>query len=183
MFFYFISSADLFSIPFYCILFYFISNRFDSIESDLLCCSVFQFLISFSFLLFCLNSFVMNVSLTHTYTDTNTHARTRTHTYIWMYVSSYASYILLRKDVSEELYSSNCIISYLIWLDKIIMIILLLWYYLYAITIHWIMIVIVIVIVVVIICNESMYISSCLVLSWFSLALSWVILSWVYLSD
>ena len=181
MFFYFISSADLFSIPFYCILFYFISNRFDSIESDLLSCSVFQFLISFSFLLFCLNSFVMNVFLTHTYTDTNTHARTRTHTYIWMYVSSYASYILLRKDVSEALYSSNCIISYLIWLDKIITIMLSLWYYLYAITIHWIMIVIVIVVVIVIICNESLYILFRLVLFFSSLESSWLDLTWVAL--
>ena len=50
MFFYFISSANLISIPFYSVLFYFISNRFDliwfysilfcSIEFDLLCCTV-----------------------------------------------------------------------------------------------------------------------------------------------
>ena len=54
---------------------------------------------------------------------------------------------------------------------------LLLWYYLDAMTIHWIMIVIVIVIVIAIICNEYMYISSCLVLS--CLALTCFVLSCV----
>ena len=53
-------------------------------------------------------SFLMNVFLTHT------HTRTRTHTYIWIYVPSYDSYILLQKRVSEESYSSDSIISYLI---------------------------------------------------------------------
>ena len=57
-----------------------------------------------------------------------------------------------------------------------IIIILLLWYYFNAMTIHWIMIVIVIVVVIVvvivIICNGSMYISSCSVLS--CLDLVWV---------
>ena len=104
----------------------------------------------------------MNGFLTHT----RTHTRTRTHTYIWINVPSYDSFILLQQYVSEESYSSDRIISYLIWLDKIIIIILLLWYYLHAITIHWIMI------VIVIICNESVYISSRLVLS--CLDLVWV---------
>ena len=44
----------------------------------------------------------------------HTHTRTRTHTYIWIYVPSYDSYILLQKLVSEESYSSDSIISYLI---------------------------------------------------------------------
>ena len=34
--------------------------------------------------------------------------------YIWIYVPSYDSYILLQKLVSEESYSSDSIISYLI---------------------------------------------------------------------
>ena len=46
---------------------------------------------------------------THTHTDTDTHK-----TYIWIYVPSYDSYILLQKRVSEESYSSDSIISYLI---------------------------------------------------------------------
>ena len=37
-----------------------------------------------------------------------------THTYIWIYVPSYDWHILLQKTVSEESYSSDCIISYLI---------------------------------------------------------------------
>ena len=45
---------------------------------------------------------------------THTRTRTRTHTYIWIYVPSYDSYILLQKPVSEESYSSDSIISYLI---------------------------------------------------------------------
>ena len=52
-------------------------------------------------------SFLMNAFLTHTYTD-------KTNTYIRLYVPSYDSYILLQKPVSEESYSSDCIISYLI---------------------------------------------------------------------
>ena len=125
----------------------------------------------FSFLFFTLFSYLFSPSffsherLPYSHTRTRTH--TRTHKYIWIYVPPYDSYMFLQKDVSEESYSFDCIISYLIWLEKIIIIILLQWYYLNAINIHWIMIVIfiVIVIVVVIICNESMYISSCLVLS------------------
>ena len=152
MFFYFISSADLISILFYSILFYFISNRLDliwfysilfySIEFDLLYCSVLylismndlclsicpsvcllicinKFLFSISYLfslffLFSLFSFLLNVFLTHTHMHMNTHTRARTHTYIWIYVPSYDSYILLQQYVSEESYSSDSIISYLI---------------------------------------------------------------------
>ena len=58
------------------------------------------FLFSFLFLL----SFLMNVFLTHrcTYTDTCTHTDTHIHINIWLYVSSYDSYVLLQKAVSED---------------------------------------------------------------------------------
>ena len=46
--------------------------------------------------------------------SSHTRTRTRTHKYIWIYVPSYDSYILLQKRVSEESYSSDSIISYLI---------------------------------------------------------------------
>ena len=65
--------------------------------------SLFIFFFSLSLL-----SFFMNVFLTHTRT------RTRAHKYIWIYVPSYDSYILLQKGVSQESYSSDSIISYLI---------------------------------------------------------------------
>ena len=70
---------------------------------------LFSFHFHFSFFtlfIFISLSFLMNVFLTHT--------RTRTHKYIWIYFPSYDSYILLQKDVSEESYSSDSIIPYLI---------------------------------------------------------------------
>ena len=66
--------------------------------------------ISLSFLF--LFSFFSHERLPHTHTHTRT--RTRTHKFIWIYVPSYDSYILLQKAVSEESYSSDSIISYLI---------------------------------------------------------------------
>ena len=121
MFFYFMSSADLISILFYsiefdllyCSVLYLISMN-DLCLSVCLCLCVCLFICMNKFmfsLLTCffnlsLLSFLMNVFLTHT--------RTRTHKYIWIYVPSYDSYILLQKRVSEESYSSDSIISYLI---------------------------------------------------------------------
>ena len=80
-----------------------------------------SFLSSFLFL----HSFFSLFSWT-SYSHTHTHAHTRTHTYIWIYVSSYDTCILLQKLVSEESYSSDCIISYLFLLVN--------WYYNYTIT-------------------------------------------------
>ena len=74
---------------------------------------VFFFLFLFSFFLFSLYSFFTLFSyerLPHTYT----HTLTRTHKCIWIYFPSYDSYILLQKPVSEESYSSDSIMSYLI---------------------------------------------------------------------
>ena len=79
-------------------------NKF--IFSLLSCFFILSLLFLFSFSFLFLYSFLMNVFLTHT--------RTRTHTYIWIYIPSYDSYILLQKEVSEESYSSDSIISYLI---------------------------------------------------------------------
>ena len=128
----------LHSILFYSTLFQIDLIWFYSIEFDLLYCSVlylismndlclsicpsvcllicinkFMFSLLHS-LLFSLFSFLLNVFLTHTHMHMNTHTRARTHTYIWIYVPSYDSYILLQKRVSEESYSSDSIISYLI---------------------------------------------------------------------
>ena len=138
MFFNFISSADLISILFYWIRFiilfsivshineWFVSicwsirpsvcvficmNKFIVFSSLLFLYSFF----TLSFLIFIslsLLSFLMNVFLTRTWTRTRT--RTHTYTYIWIYVPSYDSYILLQKSVSQESYSSDSIISYLI---------------------------------------------------------------------
>ena len=135
----------------------------------LFCFLCFSFSYRFSFsshLWFPFSSFyLMNIFLAHTCS----HAHSRTLTYKWLHVSSYDFYVLLRKEVCEESYSSDCIISYLIQLDKITIIILLLWYYLDAITVHWI----------IIIWNESIYISSCLILS--HLVLSCLDWSWLVL--
>ena len=139
------------------------------------CLSVYLFICLSVWLSFCFISLLISFFFFFSYLFSYERlAHMRTHTYIWIYVPSDDWYILLKKTVSEESYSSDCIISYLISFNKITIIILLLWYYLDAITIHWIRIIIVIVIVVVIVitCNESMYISSCLVLS--CLVLSWV---------
>ena len=76
--------------------------------------SLFSTLSFFFSFLFSLYSFLMNVFLTHTHVDGRGHTHIHGHTYIWIYVPSYDSYILLQKNVSEESYSSDSIISYLI---------------------------------------------------------------------
>ena len=78
----------------FCFLFSSLSYRFSIL-------SLFFFWWLFSF---------MNIFLAHSHA----HAHTRILTCIWIYVPSYDSYILLQKSVSEESYSSDCIISYLI---------------------------------------------------------------------
>ena len=144
MFFYFISSAALISIPFCSILFYFISNRFDSFLFYWIWFTILFSIVSHTSewfvsicpsvrLFICMNKFMFSVlscffilSLLFLYSFhfhfsffsyeclPHTHTRTRTHKYIWIYVPSYDSYILLQKPVSEESYSSDSIISYLI---------------------------------------------------------------------
>ena len=80
----------------------------------LFCFLCFSFSYRFSFsshLWFPFSSFyLMNIFLAHTCS----HAHSRTLTYKWLHVSSYDFYVLLRKEVCEESYSSDCIISYLI---------------------------------------------------------------------
>ena len=149
MFFYLISSADLFSILFYSTLFQIDWIGFDSIRLNTILlnsiCYIVQYCISYPWMIcvclsirpsvclsvclfICMNNFspcfLLFLSLfsllfsherlpyTHTRTRTWTHTRTRTHKYIWIYVPSYDSYILLQKTVSEESYSSDCIISH-----------------------------------------------------------------------
>ena len=69
---------------------------------------LFSFFFFFCFLFYSFFTLFSHERLPHT------HTRTRTHTYIWIYVPSYDSYILLQQNVSEESYSSDSIISYLI---------------------------------------------------------------------
>ena len=72
--------------------------------------SFFSYFFSLSFYFhFSFFTLFLWTSSSHTHTDTDTHK-----TYIWIYVPSYDSYILLQKPVSEESYSSDSIISYLI---------------------------------------------------------------------
>ena len=80
--------------------------------SSLLFLHSFFFIFLFSFVLLFFYSLFSWTSSSHIHTHTQT--RTRTHKYIWIYVPSYDSYILLQKGVSEESYSSDSIISYLI---------------------------------------------------------------------
>ena len=136
MFFYFISSAALFSILFYWIrftvLFCIVSHTNEwfvsvcpSVCSSVcvfICMNKFMFsllscffILSFLFLFslhfhFSFFTLFSHERLPHTHIRT----RTRTHKYIWIYVPSYDSYILLQKPVSEESYSSDSIISYMI---------------------------------------------------------------------
>ena len=135
---------DLHCILFYSILFYFISNWFDSsrfystwLNSILLrftllfiivshinewFVSVCQSLYSSVCLLICMNKFfsflsslLFSLSFHFIFShDRLPHTLTRAHKFIWINVPSYNSYIFLQKPVSEESYSSDCIISYLI---------------------------------------------------------------------
>ena len=118
MFFYFISSADLISILLYSSLFYFIWNWFDSIRLNSILFDWIRFTILFSIVfhtnewfvsvylsvcssvsfsvwknIFLLFSFFSHKRLPHSQTYTDTH----TSKYIWIYVSSYGSYILLQR--------------------------------------------------------------------------------------
>ena len=116
MFFYFIPSADLISIVQYCISYQWMICVYLSVRPSVylsVCLSVWislWFLFLFSFFSLFISFLFSHERLPHTHT----HARTRTHTYIWIYVPSYDSYILLQKGVSEESYSSDSIMSYLI---------------------------------------------------------------------
>ena len=128
------------SIPFYSILLHFKSIRFDSIGFYWIWFTILFSIVShvnewfvsiclsgrLSYCLFiCMNKFMFSFlfssllffsfpSLFSWTPSSHTHTRTHTHTYIWIYVPSSDSYILLQKPVSEESYSSDCIISYLI---------------------------------------------------------------------
>ena len=97
MFFYFISSADLISIPFYSILFYFISNRFDLIVFYLiamndLCLSVrpsvWLFICMnkfFSFLFFFSHERLLHThNHTHIHTDTDTQIHMNICSFLWL---------------------------------------------------------------------------------------------------
>ena len=115
--------VSLLLIWFYSILVKFNLFEIDSIQFDSIRLKLIYYIVQYSisyqwmicvYLSVCLSvrfssllSFLMNAFLTHTYTD-------KTNTYIRLYVPSYDSYILLQQNVSEESYSSDSIISYLI---------------------------------------------------------------------